>query len=240
MSGNNWGTCDPANPRNRRRRPALLVETPRAAVLVDTPTDLRDQLTDAGIRRIDAVLFTHAHADHVHGMDDLRPMMWSAPGPIRAYADDETATTLEGRFAYAIAGIEIDRGLYHPILDLHRIGGPFSVADLDILPFNQDHGFGRSLGFRFGPLAYSTDVVALDEAAFAALAGVDTWIVDATREEPHPSHAHLALTLEWIARLKPRRAILTHMNHTMDYARLTAMLPAGVEPGYDGLVAEFP
>ncbi|NNG02829.1 MAG: MBL fold metallo-hydrolase [Inquilinus sp.] len=247
MVGNNWGTCDPANPKNRRRRPAILVEGPGeegdgsgdgTTLLIDTPTDLRAQLIDAGATRLDAVLYTHDHADHVHGMDDLRPMIWGR-GPLPAYADAATLDTLCRRFGYAVGNVEIDRGLYKPILQVTPIDGPFRAGGLDIVPIVQDHGYSESLGFRFGDFAYSTDVVTLSETAMEALAGIRVWIVDATREDPHPTHAHLDRALGWIERLKPERAYLTHMNHTMDYDRLMATLPPGVEPAYDGLVIEM-
>lgn len=238
MVGNNWGTCDPSNPRNRRRRPSLLVQNGATSILVDTTPDCREQLLDADVGRLDGVVFTHSHADHVHGVDDLRGLTYRQHGPIRGFADRQTADLLSMRFGYAVASVDMDRGLYAPILDLEIIDGPFRVGGIDVIPFVQQHGPGTSLGLRFGPLAYSTDVSRLDEAAFAVLEGVDTWIVDACREAPHPSHAHLALALDWIRRLRPRCAILTHMNHTMDYATLCAQLPDGVVPAYDGLVVE--
>ncbi len=238
MVGGNWGACDPAEPRNRRSRPSILVATERTTVLVDTTPDLRDQLLDAAVQRVDAVLYTHEHADHVHGIDDLRPFTYRTQRPIPVYGDPATISGLEQRFSYAVASTDVERGLYKAIVMPHRIDGPFTIGDIPVTPFHQDHGSTRSLGFRFGPVGYSTDVVNLDETAFAVLAGVEVWIVDATREDPHPSHAHLARTLEWIARLKPRQAYLTHMNHTMDYGRLMRILPPGVAPAHDGLVIE--
>ena len=240
MVGGHWGNCDPANPRNRRRRPSILVETAKAKVLIDTTPDLRSQLLDAGVGHIDAVLFTHEHADHVHGLDDLRPITYSTGKPVPVYSNQATLRSLEERFSYAVASVKVDRGPYKPVVVPHRIKGPFRIRDLRVEPFEQDHGSIVSLGFRFGPFAYSTDVVALSDSAFALLEGVDVWMVDATREAPHPSHSHLARTLEWIARLRPKQAYLTHMNHTMDYAHLTRVLPEGVLPAYDGLVLEFP
>ena len=237
MVGGIWGTCDPANPRNRRRRPAILVQSDTTTVLVDTPPDLRAQLLDHDVKRVDALLYTHAHADHIHGIDDLRPLAFKQP--IDAHMDAAVKRELEERFGYTMASVEMDRAFYHPFLVPHLLDGPFRVGDIDILPFEQDHGPGRSMGFRFGSFAYSTDVVRLDDRAWAALEGVETWMVDATREEPHVSHAHLALALEWIERLKPKRAFLTHMNHQMDYDWLCRQLPGHVRPAHDGLVFEI-
>lgn len=234
LVGGHWGACDPTNPRNRRRRPAILVRRGETTILVDTGPDLRQQLLDAEVTRLDAVLYTHGHADHLHGIDDLRPLTFGH-GPIPAYADRATIGELEARFAYAVSSVTMERGIYKPILDIRPIDGPFDVDGLPVIPFAQNHGPTESLGFRFGPFAYSTDVVALDDAAFEALRGVEVWIVDALREEPHLTHAHVGLALEWVERLKPRQTYLTHMNQSMDYGRLSAMLPKGVEPAYDGL-----
>ncbi len=236
LVGNVWGQCDPENPRNRRRRPSVLIETERARILVDTTPDCRQQLLDAGVRRLDAVLFTHDHADHIHGLDDLRPLTYRQQGPIAAFADEPTAASLERRFGYAVDTVDVDRGLYKPILRLSRIDGPFEVGDVLVRPFLQRHGKGVSLGFRFDRFAYSTDVSELDPAAFDALRGVRVWVVDACREEPHMSHAHVAKAVDWIRRVRPERAYLTHMNHTLDYETLRRKLPAGVEPAFDGLV----
>lgn len=237
LIGGIWGECDPAEPRNRRLRPSILVEAGGATVLVDAGPDLRAQLLAAGTRRIDAVIVTHAHADHVNGLDDLRYVNRLMQRPIPLYADAATLAELHQRFAYAFRPLE-GKGFYRPVLEPHEIavGRVFEAGGLAVLPIAQDHGFMPSLGLRFGPFAYSTDVVRLDEAAFAALAGIETWLVGCFQEAPHPTHAHLALVLEWIARLRPRRAVLTHLGETLDYRRLAARLPAGVEPAHDGLV----
>ena len=232
--GNLWGACDPANPKNRRRRVSIMVEQGATRVLVDTSPDLREQCLDAGIDRLDGVLYTHDHADHTHGIDDLRGLFLVMRRKVDIWADPRTLQTLQARFPYIFRSAEG----YPAICEPHLIDGPVRIGEIEARPFLQEHGPITSLGFRFGPLAYSTDVIGLPEASFAALAGVKVWIVDALRPQPHPTHAHLDLTLRWIARVRPQRAILTHMTWDMDYETLRASLPAGVEPAYDGMVIE--
>jgi phosphoribosyl 1,2-cyclic phosphate phosphodiesterase len=238
--GGEWGACDPGDPRNRRRRASILVEEGGARLLIDTSPDLREQLLDAAVRGIDAVLFTHAHADHLHGIDDLRSVNALMRKTLPIHANARTLAEIRARFGYVLAPVDpgSSGGFYKPVLEPREIAGPFQAAGIDVAPFVQDHGYSATLGFRFGRLAYSTDVIRLDEAAFAALDGVEVWIVDCMRRKPHVTHSHLAQTLAWIARVRPRRAILTHMDESLDYASLSRELPQGVEPGYDGLVVE--
>lgn len=238
LVGNVWGNADPTEPRNRRRRPSILVQNRDTTILVDTGPDMREQLNDAGVKRLDGVLYTHAHADHAHGIDDLRAVNWLQHAPVQLYGDPKTMDILTRRFDYCFAAAEVKPPFFpRPVLIPNVINGPLTIGSIEILSFVQDHGFSESLGFRFGPVGYSTDVVNLSDEAFDILAGVDTWIVDCVRvEPPHPVHAHWEITRRWIERLRPRRAILTHMNQSMDYASLRAMLPPGVEPGYDGMV----
>ena len=242
-SAGEWGNCDPADPRNRRRRPSVLVETEtpegeRRTILIDTGPDLREQLLAARTRWIDAVLYTHAHADHVHGIDDLRAINKAMGRPIPIWATSIVLATLKERFAYALEGGE--GGFYRPTLVPNAFDGPFDAVGVEVVPFEQDHGFTMTTGFRIGDFAYSTDVVQLSEAAFAALAGIRLWIVDCVRvAPPHPTHSHLERTLDWIRRVGPDRAVLTHMDQSLDYAALAALLPDGVEPGQDGLVIEL-
>jgi phosphoribosyl 1,2-cyclic phosphate phosphodiesterase len=238
--GPDWGRCDPADPRNRRRRASLLIETLGRAILIDTSPDLREQLLGAGVSRLDAVLLTHAHADHLHGIDDLRMISQLAGQAIPFYAGVPALEEAERRFGYAFRSVIAGKPVYRPALAAQEIEGPFSVAGIPIVPFTQSHGFIQTLGFRIGAVAYSTDVVELDDDAFVALAGVELWVVDCLRREPHPTHAHLAKVLAWIERLRPRRAVLTHMDQSLDYRELSAELPDGVEPGHDGLVIELP
>jgi len=243
-----WGACDPAEPKNRRLRCSLLVRRrgeagPETTVVVDTSPDLREQTIAARVKRVDAVLFTHDHADQTHGIDDLRAFYLRQRAQIPAHMDAATFASLNNRFGYIFGA----RGGYPAILDGQVIpphGEPWQVTGpsgpIPVISFDQDHGNIHSTGFRFGDVAYTPDVHAQPESAFEALAGVDTWIVDALRYTPHPTHAHVARTLEWIARVKPRRAILTNLHIDIDYNAIRAQLPANVEPAYDGMVIERP
>jgi phosphoribosyl 1,2-cyclic phosphate phosphodiesterase len=233
---NFWGACDPLEPRNRRRRSSILVQSGTTSLIVDTSPDMREQCLDAGLGRLDAVLYTHDHADHVNGIDDLRGFTVRQGGRVPVYGGAGTIENLRRRFAYIFAAAQN----YPPIATAHVIEGPFTLGDIDIVPFRQIHGGTESLGFRFGDIAYSTDLNELPEASFEILQGLDVWIVDALRPEPHPTHSHLDQTLRWIERLRPKRAILTHMSWDMDYAALCGSLPSGVAPAYDGLVIDLP
>jgi len=239
LIGGNWGRCDPNDRRNRRRRVSVLVEIAGVVILIDTSPDLREQLLDAGITRIDAVVLTHAHADHLHGIDDLRSVNRLMRSAIPLYADARTLAEIRSRFGYVFKPVEEPGRFYKPTLVPHEIVGAFEIRGVRILPFEQDHGFSTTLGLRIGGFAYSTDVTELEDNAFVALAGIEVWIVDCLRREPHPTHSHLAKTLSWISRVRPGRAVLTHMDQSLDYRELSAELPGGVEPGCDGLVIEL-
>ncbi len=241
MVGAGWGDCDPENPRNRRLRPSILVENAKTTVLVDTSPDLRQQLLDSGVERLDAVLYTHAHADHLHGIDDLRAINRAMNRALDAYADAATWETIRKRFSYVVRPLpEGADFFYKPTLIAHEFkgGDSFRVGDIDVATFEQDHGHIRTQGFRFGPIAYSTDVLELPEYAFDVLAGVEAWIIGTLVDEPHPTHAHVDKALAWIERVKPKRAVLTHLSERLDYDTLRARLPDGVEPAYDGMVVE--
>lgn len=230
-----WGACDPTNPKNRRRRCSILVQDELTTVLVDTSPDCREQLIDARVKKLDAVIWTHEHADQLHGVDDPRALSLRH-GPIEGWADERTWQILRHRFGYCFSSEEA--GWYNPIYRPRTISGTFSIGKIGVTPFLQDHGTIPTLGLRFGPIAYVNDVVRLEEAAFDALAGVDTMIVDAMRYTPHPTHAHVELALSWIARVKPRRAVLTNLHVDLDYGRLASELPKGTEPAYDGMVID--
>ncbi len=239
-----WGACDPQNPKNRRTRCSVLVQRRSDAgttrVLIDTAPDLREQLLAARVAALDGVLITHDHADQLHGLDDLRQVAHFMRRRVDVHTDAKTADNVLSRFSYCF--VQPEGSGYPSIANLHIIPeplAPFQIGGaggpLPIRPFRQRHGEINSLGFRFGSIAYSPDVSALDDDAFAVLAGVETWIVDALRYTPHPSHAHVAQALEWIARLKPRRAVLTNLHQDLDYEALKAQLPENVEPAFDGM-----
>jgi phosphoribosyl 1,2-cyclic phosphate phosphodiesterase len=239
-----WGACDPANPKNRRSRCSLLVRQTddhgETAVLVDTSPDLREQFLAAKCGALDAIFITHDHADQTHGIDDVRAIAYAKRKRIDLFTDHAALRDLKKKFGYIF---ETPPGSgYPPIITAHELPEPFSETDIageggriPVLAFRQGHGNIHSLGFRFGPIAYSSDVNTLDETAFAALAGVEIWIVDALRHDPHPTHANVATALEWIARVKPRRAVLTNLHIDLDYEALRHSLPEGVEPAYDGM-----
>ena len=243
--GANWGECDPADPRNHRRRCSLLVERHEGAgvtrVLIDTSPDMRVQLLDAGVGALDGVLWTHAHADHVNGIDDLRQIVFNTRRRLAVWADAPTTAALRARFGYVFE--QPEGSPYPPILDLHPIEGDVTVAGaggvLTFTPILARHGYIDALGFRIGPLAYLPDAVEIPEQSWPLLEGLDTWVVDALRRKPHPTHAHLSMTLEWIARAAPRRAVLTNMHNDLDYAAVDAETPAHVEPAHDGMRLEF-
>jgi phosphoribosyl 1,2-cyclic phosphate phosphodiesterase len=245
--GGDWGACDPSEPRNRRLRCSALVQAFRddgaaTNVLIDTSPDLREQLLSAEVGHLDAILYSHDHADQSHGIDDVRPLFIRHRKPIPTYLSAETRSTLTKRFAYCFEG----EGGYPSILDLQDELVPLRAVTIDgaggpidFLPLEMEHGRIRCLGFRVGNFAYCNDVNRLPAETLDALQGVDTLVIDALRYTPHPSHANLDQALEWIEQVAPRRAVLTNMHVDMDYQTLCRELPAGVVPGYDGLRLDF-
>jgi len=236
-----WGKCDPANPKNRRRRASILVEEGPTSILVDSSPDLREQMLDAKIRRLDAVLYTHAHADHIHGLDELREVCRIIKGPLPVYATPETMAMLETRFGYAFKGIPPGKPVFRPWLTPSLItpAESFSVGNIKVTSFLQDHGYSTTtLGYGFGDVVYSTDLIELPEASKAAIKGAKVWILGVLGDMPYPTHVHLDKALEWIEELKPARTIITHMSNALDYDTMLAHLPVGVTPAFDGMVVE--
>jgi phosphoribosyl 1,2-cyclic phosphate phosphodiesterase len=245
----NWGVCNPLDPRNRRSRCSMMIRRPSGegperwtTVVVDASPEFRLQTADAGAKRLDALLLTHDHADQSHGLDDIRAFAMRQRARIPVHVDPPTSDTMERRFGYIFHG---EKG-YPAIADLVAIpphGEPWLVGGpsgaIPVVTFDQDHGELRSVGYRFGPVAYSSDVLTLDDAAFEAMTGVELWIVDALRYTPHPTHAHVERTLGWIERLKPRQAILTNLHIDLDFEELTSRLPPGVAAAVDGMRIEL-
>lgn len=245
-----WGQCDPAEPRNRRTRSSALLDIiddpQRVRILIDTSPDLREQCLRHDIRTLDAIFLTHAHSDHLHGIDDLREINRVIQAPLPVFGTLETLNAARARFPYAF-GPKLDletEGIWRPWLEPHPVDSAFTLFDHAIKLITLDHGHSSTAGLRLGGLAYTTDVVRLDETAMEALMGVQIWVVGCITDTPHPTHAHLDAVLAWAARLKPKRIILTHMGPRLDYGTLRRALPEGIEPGYDGMVIdvvpEFP
>ncbi|MEO1089152.1 MAG: MBL fold metallo-hydrolase [Pseudomonadota bacterium] len=237
--------CRSSDPRNHRTRCSALLEIGDTKLLIDTGPDLRAQALAHDLSTVDAVLYTHSHADHLHGIDDVRAFNIKRGGPIDVFADQTTLWHLETRFGYTLqskpaADRETTWSWWRPALIPNLIDGPFEAAGVPVRPFLQRHGRGTSTGFRVGGFAYSPDVHEFPDDSLAELAGLDVWVVDALRERPHASHAHLERALGWIDQLRPTRAVLTHMNHEVDYATWVGRLPAGVEPAFDGMVLDLP
>jgi phosphoribosyl 1,2-cyclic phosphate phosphodiesterase len=243
-----WGRCDPSNPRNRRRRCALLVQrgsgNRQTTVLVDTPPEVREQLLDAGVGTLDGVLYTHDHADHTHGIDDLRGVFFNIKRRVPIWADAATRAALEARFEYCFR--QQPGSGYPSILEAATIAPPEPVriegtgGAVEAVPIPLEHGSMPSLGFRFGNVAYSPDVGGIPESSVPLLRGLDLWIIDALRPTPHPSHFSVQQALDWVAYVGARRAILTHMTVELDYETLRRQVPPNVEVGYDGMVVEVP
>lgn len=245
IEGPNWGDCDPTNPRNRRRRCALLIQRIGAegttTVLMDAGPDVREQLIDAGAGWLDAVVLTHDHADHVHGIDDLRMVVFNRRKRLPCWMDARTEETMRRRFGYVFK--TPPGSSYPPIMDAHAIDGPVTVegagGPVTCTPFEIPHGDIDALGFRIGPVVYTPDISAMSKSAWAALEGADCWILDALRYRPHPSHANVETALAWIATANLPSAYLTNLHVDLDYARLDAETPDHIHPAHDGLVLEY-
>ena len=234
-----WGACDPDDPRNRRQRCAVLVQTESTNVLVDAGPDIRNQLLPLGLKKIDALLVTHTHSDHVAGLDDLRAFYWPDRVELPVHTTEQHARAIRTRFPYLFEKSPSSPSYFVPPMRLETIetGTTMNVSDLAIEIFHQDHGNTASLGFMFnGKFAYSTDVVDLADEVLDTLHGVSLWIVEALRATPHQSHSHYQQTFSWIDKVKPGRAVLTHLGLEADYRELSAICPENTEPGVDGMV----
>ncbi|MCF4098351.1 MBL fold metallo-hydrolase [Maritalea mediterranea] len=247
--GGHWGDCDPNNPKNRRRRCSLLLQGfyeeggPATNVLIDTGCDIREQLLDAGISSLDAVFYTHEHADHTHGIDDLRVLALNDRKRVDVYASKATFARLNTAFDYCFSAPP--HSPYPPILNGHEMeaGDVITIegegAPIRLSAFDQEHGSIRSLGFRIGNLAYSCDVSDIPKSSYEALSGLECWIIDALRRNPHPSHFNLEDALHWIEHMKPKRAVLTNMHIDLDYQQVLDETPGHVEPAFDGMQIEI-
>ena len=243
--GGNWGDCDPKNPKNNRRRCSMLVERVDSGgttrVLIDTSPDMRAQLLEAGVGELDGVVFTHSHADHVHGIDDLRMIVFNRKERLSVWADAPTQDALLSRFSYAF--VQPEGSPYPSILNLHTIDGDVTIdgagGPITLIPFEVNHGSMDALGFRINNLAYLPDVSEIPEDSLPALTNLDCWVLDALRRTPHPTHFHLERSLEWIERIAPKRAVLTNMHIDLDYVTLDGETPDHITPAYDGMTIVY-
>ena len=235
--GNKWGKCNPNNPKNRRLRSSILIKYDDKSILVDATPDLRQQLLNANVKNLDAVFITHTHSDHIHGIDDFRFLNLIMNKDLNLYATVDVLKIIRERFGYVFEKLvpEANGFYYKPCLVPHEVSEDFTVNDLKISCFTQNHGFMNSTGFRFNNFAYCTDVVDFDQKALQKLENLDLWIVDCLRFKPHKTHAHFDKVMEWIELLKPKQTILTHMNYEVDYDYIMSKVPKNCMAAYDGL-----
>ena len=236
--GHYWGKCNPNDPRNKRLRPSIFIEHEKASLLVDTSPDLRQQLLSLSYEKLDAVLYTHAHADHLNGIDDLRGVNRQFGKELPMFCSAEAYQQIQNRFSYVLDPLPVDCDyFYKPVLNATIIKPlqKFCINGLEVLSLLQDHGYSESTGYRIDDFAYCTDVVSFSEESFDALVGVKTWVVGCLTDKPHTTHAHVEKVLEWVAQLKPERTYLTHLGTELDYEDLSNQLPEGVFACFDGL-----
>ena len=236
--GLGWGKCDSTEEKNRRTRSSILIELKDLTLLVDTSPDLREQLLASDICSLDAVLYTHAHADHLNGIDDLRGINRAMNAPINIFAMPVTLKEIRKRFSYTLQPLQTPaRGFSKPALVPNEViaGDILYINNVPVQTFEQDHGFSKTLGLRIQGFAYSTDVVNFSEENFEILRGIDTWVIGVFSNKEHPTHVHVKKALEWIDRVKPKRAFFTHLSSDLDFNELRKCLPLHVFPAFDGL-----
>jgi len=235
--GNDWGKCDPLNKKNRRLRASVLIKTKNTNLLVDATPDLRQQLLNANVQNLDAVLITHTHADHIHGVDDFRFLNVKMKKHLNLYATKQDIIEIKKKFGYIFEDLnpKANGFYYKPCLIPNIISKEFKINELTIIPIEQSHGYGNSIGFRIENFAYTTDVVEFPEKSFQKLKNLDLWIVDCLRFTPHKTHSHLERTLSWVKKIKPKKTVLTHMNYEVDYETISRLLPSNCEAAFDGM-----
>ena len=244
--GGIWGDCDPSNPKNVRTRCSLLIEQEtsdgKTTVLIDTSPDMRQQLLRENVGRLDGVVYTHSHADHVHGIDDLRMIVFNMRERVKVWADGPTQDALLSRFGYAF--VQPEGSPYPPILDLHGINGDITISgaggDISLTPIEVEHGSIDALAFRVNDVLYMPDVSGISEGTWEQIGGLKCWILDALRRTPHPTHSHLENSLEWIERAAPEHAVLTNMHVDLDHDVVADETADHITPAYDGLRLTFP
>jgi len=237
-----WGACDPNEPKNRRLRPSVLVENSHKSLLIDTSPDLREQLLTTNIQHLDGVIYTHGHSDHLHGIDDLRGINRRMNAAIPVFGDTQTLSTISKRFPYVFEPVAEDASVYykstlHPQTAIHH-GKCLDTCGFRVTPIDQDHGYLNTMGFRIDDFAYSTDLISMHDQGFEILNGIKVWMLGTFTDKPHPTHLHVDRALEWIERVKPERAYLTHLGFHLDYKTLQRKLPDNVFVAFDGLTFE--
>jgi phosphoribosyl 1,2-cyclic phosphate phosphodiesterase len=233
-----WGTCEASNHKNRRTRSSIIIESDSTSLLVDMSPDLRRQLLDSEITKVDGIIVTHEHYDHVNGINELRPMFLESGQNAHLYSSKDVIQKIRKMFYYLFEDNEQD--IYKPYIDTHEIENTFHIGDISGICFEQSHGYSKSLGIRIGSFAYSTDVVEFSKESFEKLYGLDTWIVGCLSHEKKPTHANVETVIEWVNELQPKMTYLTHMSNVMDYDLLMQELPANIRPAYDGMKINLP